>query len=256
MSSQQQSELSSRPKVTLGVRIRQIRRAKGLTQNEFGKLFSISGVAISRWESDQDKPSPRSLLLLAELTTDLELKELLLKEAGLRPIKAEIHTETGIKPVMAGIRIEAADVQESRLPEPVRHIPLLRDPVAAGTPRATNEKEIEQILTLPRSWFPRGGELYALRISGDSMSPILNDGYVVIIDTAQRDPARVINRMVAAREDEGITIKWLRSQDEVMMLVPQHVSLRHPVRVLRAEGNFSIVGVVVKWIGEPPPPRR
>jgi SOS-response transcriptional repressor LexA len=88
------------------------------------------------------------------------------------------------------------------------------------------------------------------------MSPIIGDGYIVIIDTSRRDPKKLIERMVAAREGDGVTIKWLRSDNGTFLLVPQHVTPRHQVRVMRADGDFSIVGEVVKWIGQPAPIRK
>lgn len=112
------------------------------------------------------------------------------------------------------------------------------------------------MLPLPRSWFRRTGELIALRITGDSMAPIIQDGYIVIIDTSKRQAKQLVEKMVAAREDDGVTIKWLRRDGDTFLLVPQHVSPRHPVRIVQPFGDFSIVGEVVKWIGEPPPARK
>jgi SOS-response transcriptional repressor LexA len=85
------------------------------------------------------------------------------------------------------------------------------------------------------------------------MAPIINDGYVIVVDAAQRDPRKLVGKMVAAREDDGVTIKWLRKDKDAYLLVPQHVSPRIPVKIMRAEDDWGIVGVVVKWIGYPAP---
>jgi SOS-response transcriptional repressor LexA len=138
-----------------------------------------------------------------------------------------------------------------------RQVPVLRDAAAAGTPRAIDEGEIEYTLTFPPSLLPRGGKLFGVKIEGDSMSPFLETGYVVLIDVASRSPERLAGRMVAAREGDGLTIKWLRKQgDGVYLLVPQNTSLRHQIHIMHADGDWSIVGEVVKWIGEPPPPPK
>ena len=142
-----------------------------------------------------------------------------------------------------------------------RRVPLLKDAAAAGTPRAIDEKEIETYLTLPEQWIGRKSSITAIRVVGDSMLPILDDGYIALVDTSVRDPKRLVNQMVAARADDGVTIKWLRREkghgSDMYLLVPQNTSQRHPVRVI-TEGSesVSIVGIVVKWIGEPPPPRK
>lgn len=89
------------------------------------------------------------------------------------------------------------------------------------------------------------------------MSPILEPGYIVLVDTGDRDPRRLVNQMVAARADDGVTIKWLRKEKETYILLPNHTSLRHPVRIISpGSDSVSIVGRVVKWIGEPPLPRK
>ena len=38
--------------MTLGKRIAELRRAKGMTQEELGAVFGISAQAISKWEND------------------------------------------------------------------------------------------------------------------------------------------------------------------------------------------------------------
>jgi len=134
-----------------------------------------------------------------------------------------------------------------------RNIPLLRDAIAAGNPRGIDESEIVAQIPFLKRWLPRGAQLYAFKVAGDSMAPIICDGYLVIVDAAQRDPKSLVGQMVAAREGDGVTIKWLRKDKDTYLLVPQHVSPRIPVRVMREEDDWSIVGVVLKWIGYPPP---
>jgi hypothetical protein len=51
----------------------------------------------------------------------------------------------------------------------------------------------------------------------------------VLIDLTQKDPKRLVNDMVAARDAEGgVTIKWLRKIGNYYMLVPQHTSAAPP----------------------------
>jgi len=231
------STLFSQMTRALGAHIRSVRSAKGLTQKEFADLFGVSQVAVSNWEKGTDRPAPRILAKLSTLTVNAELKDYFIMESGLADA---LHAGSGLD---SGTTI-------------TRPIPLLRDPVAAGTPRATDEREIAQVLMLPKLWFPATGELFALKVAGDSMTPIIGDGYIVIVDTSRRDPRKLVERMVAAREGDGITIKWLRKDGDTYMLVPQHISPRIQVRVMRAEGNFSIVGEVIKWIGQPASVRK
>ena len=218
----------------MGARIRAVRLAKGMNQKDFALGFEVSQGAISNWEKGVDRPSPRNLAKLASWTANDELRDFFLSESGLADITSKNSTRD----------------------EKAVSVRLLRDAVAAGTPRALDEEQIDDILVLPRRWFPRSGELFALKVSGESMAPIIHNGYLVFVDTSKRDPKKLVERMVAAREGDGVTIKWLRRDGDTFLLVPQHTSPLYPVRVMRAEGDFSIVGEVVKWVGQPGPPRK
>lgn len=213
----------------IAARIRELRKSLGKNQGEFGRMLGVSQSAVSNWEIGTDVPAPRILAALAEMTADIALRSELLDRAGFKEVKAAVPQQR----------------------EDLRSIPLLSDPAAAGTNRVIDEREIEKHLLLPREWFHRGGELFALKIKGDSMAPIIDDGYIVIVDTGQRDPKKLLNRMVAARDGDGVTIKWLRRDVGVYLLLPQNISPRHQVRVLSSDAGHGIVGEVVKWIGEP-----
>lgn len=53
--------------MTIGERIRQLRKAKGLTQDAVASSLGISRQAIAKWESDLSSPSTENLLKLANL---------------------------------------------------------------------------------------------------------------------------------------------------------------------------------------------
>ena len=206
------------------------RKTVGFTQLQLAQLLGTSQATVARWEKGTDSPPGPAFAAIADLVTEDQ-----------RPFWLDL----------AGL-----PVPERQTPTHAREVPLLKDPAAAGTPRVLDENEIEAVIPFPRDWLPRGGKLYAVRVAGDSMSPILNDGYVVLIDTTQRDPKKLVEKMVAAREGDGVTIKWLRHADGVYMLQPQHSSARHQVRVMKSESDHSIVGAVVMWIGQPVPVKR
>jgi SOS-response transcriptional repressor LexA len=129
-------------------------------------------------------------------------------------------------------------------------IPLLKDAAAAGLPRLIQEREIAEKLLLPRKWFPDAQAVRCIRVKGDSMSPILEDDYIVAIDTTQADPRKLVGQMVAAGDPEGgVTVKWLRRTGSNLILVPQHTSVRHNPVVL--EPGWRIIGRVLFWIGKP-----
>jgi SOS-response transcriptional repressor LexA len=212
----------------IGKRIRELRKRLHLTQEGLAAHCKVHQAMVARWESGELGVPGEAIAVMAKLAGEPDkwwwLGLLGIKEDDLGSVRAEGRYAL---------------------------VPLLKEAAAAGTGRIVTEKEIDSYLSFPKEWLP-ARNVTALKVKGDSMSPIIEDGYIVLVDTSQRDPARLIGSMVAAREDGGITIKWLRKEGKFYQLVPQHTSVRHPVRVLTADQDFGIVGRVVKWIGEPP----
>lgn len=221
-----------------------------LTQAEFATRMDVSQANVSKWESGKLEPETHHLMKLASLL-DGRTESLYFLEAAGVPAGFFMGDPRYAEDIMP------SEFGGSALPvPPLYQVPLLRDAAAAGTPRAMEENEIEAYIPVLKSWMPRGSALVAMRVSGDSMSPILLDSYVVVIDMAQRDPKKLVGKMVAARSTSGVTIKWLRNDSGIYMLIPQHTSPRFPIAVLNEGDGWGIVGAVVHWMGFPPAARK
>jgi SOS-response transcriptional repressor LexA len=210
-------------------KIRQLREYCRLRQEDLAVACGVSRGAVARWEAGEDMPPPRVFVVLAKYAISQDQRWWWLGLAGIEKKDLE-----GIQQVN------------------IKMVPLLKDSIAAGTPRAVDESEIERQLIFPTEWLPQTGTVTALRVAGDSMSPLIDSGYIVLVDTSQRDPKKLINKMVAAREADEVTIKWLRQEGRFFHLVPQHTSPRHPIRILTPESDIAIIGEVIRWIGAPP----
>lgn len=243
--------------------ISELRKSLNLTQAGFGKELGVSQVTVSRWESGADRPTSLNFLRMAQLTENPEFNRLFY---NLSNIDAVLQDRDGspllIQAKFANateVRVEVIPAKGSmkpggglkRNPDAVA-VPLLKDSAAAGNPRLINEAAVEDTLLLRRKTCPHPEDTLAIKITGDSMSPILEDGYVVAIDTADRDPKKLLNRMVAARDPEGgVTIKWLRKVGNDVMLIAQHTSPRYNPIFLNREPGWAIIGKVLFWIGRP-----
>jgi SOS-response transcriptional repressor LexA len=217
-----------------------------MSQLQFSNRLGVSQSNVSKWESGQLEPESQHLMRLANLLSGKVESFYFLEEAGVPSgfFMGDPKYAEGVLP--------SEIASASAPPTPFYQVPLLRDSAAAGTPRAIEDDEIESYVPCLKASVPRGSALVALRVEGDSMSPLLCDGYIVIIDTAQRDPKKLVGKMVAARDASGVTIKWLRKDNDLYMLVPQHTSPRFPITVLREGDGWGIVGAVVQWLGFPP----
>lgn len=69
-------KLTKEEKILIGQRIKQIRREKGMTMEEFGNLLSTSKSIVYRWEIGTNLPNPERLKLIAKIA-DISVEELL-----------------------------------------------------------------------------------------------------------------------------------------------------------------------------------
>jgi len=76
-------------------------------------------------------------------------------------------------------------------------VPLLRDAGSLGSGYEINEKEIDGTVLIHSSCLEKGGEYRAIRLKGDSMSPVFNDGEIVAIDVKQKDPKKLKEKFIA-----------------------------------------------------------
>jgi transcriptional regulator with XRE-family HTH domain len=219
---------------TLAESIRTARKSAGLNQAEFGRRLGVSQSAISNWESGEDKPSPLVVRKLAEMTQGADFIVEYLDASGIP------HTMVGESKHISSL-IKDIDIKE---------IIQLRDPNAAGTLRALDVSEAETILRLPRSWFPaQSPMIYAIKIEDDSMAPVIASGSLVFVDTSQRDPEILVNKLIVVRTQSGVAVRSLR-KDHRFFLVPHH-GARTSILSVESGSSQTIIGKVVMWVTHP-----
>ncbi|MGH9169294.1 MAG: transcriptional repressor LexA [Acidimicrobiales bacterium] len=104
---------------------------------------------------------------------------------------------------------------------PATHVPLLGT-VAAGT-GVIAEETVEELLPMPED-FTGGGELFMLKVRGDSMidAGILDGDYVVVRRQPEAEPGEVV---VAGIPGEEATVKTFRRRRGKVVLVPANPAL-------------------------------
>lgn len=91
-------------KETFGQRITELRKKKGITQEELAKKLNISPQAISKWENDISFPDITTLPLLSEIF-DITIDELLGKEKENKVEYVEEDKRKDINKMFLKIRI-------------------------------------------------------------------------------------------------------------------------------------------------------
>lgn len=126
--------------------------------------------------------------------------------------------------------------------EDFRAVPLVEDAVAAGAARVVSD-QIEGWAWVYGPLLGKRKNLVAVRIKGNSMSPVLPDGSVAVVD---RDDRRVVRGgLYVIRLDGGVTVKYVSRDGADLVLVPENRE-HHEQRVTVREGEADpIVGRVV-----------
>ena len=127
-------------------------------------------------------------------------------------------------------------------------LPLLRDAAAAGPGRQIREDDIEGPAIIHRDWCPHPEHTDYVRVSGDSMEPVIPDRSIVTIDKAQTDPDALLGQVVAVYivRTESVTIKRLQRDDvdrKRYVAVPDNLTLANRPHVL--ESGDRIIGRVI-----------
>lgn len=111
--------------------------------------------------------------------------------------------------------------------------------VAAGSGREIWDEPCEQWVELPRD--VAGRDHLALTVAGDSMTPCLHSGDVILVDT--RMPVARDRIVVARRDEDGYVVKHVTRCGKTTLELSSFNAEYAPFTITRAPG--TIIGVVV-----------
>ena len=106
--------------MTLGKRIAQYRKEKGLTQEALAQAMNVSAQAVSKWENDQTCPDISSLPLLSKIL-GVTVDELLSGKSEHLPTVAmqPLENRKAIEEMMLRIVVDTADGDKVRVNLPM-----------------------------------------------------------------------------------------------------------------------------------------
>lgn len=177
----------------VGQRLKQAREENHITLEDAGKKVDVHKSTVLRWENGETEK------------IKLPILETLAKYYGVNPVW------------LAGHDVPKYDtIKTDELGNPTTDIPLLGT-VKAGYDYLAQENIIEKI-NVETSLVGDGSEYFALKVKGDSMSPIFIEGDIVIIKK-QNDCENNEIAIIIVNGDEG-TIKKVRKTEQGIILQP------------------------------------
>jgi SOS-response transcriptional repressor LexA len=245
-------------------RILALRAVLGLTQAAFASRLHYSAMALSRWERGTHEPSAQAYIQLGNLAGDPECHWFWAR-AGL--ISADFSRMLA-KPTdktevarFSQIEIPATNREEISGSETVK---LVAVPVLAAYAATAGEPgdQIGQVLDLdtvptddiiaaPNGWCPNPASTTCLRVRGISMSPLINDGDIIAVDSAQTNPELLSGKIVVTwQKQRGLVVSRFLCVHGLQLLEWEN---REYERItLGKNRNWRIIGCVLWWVHRAP----
>lgn len=177
-------------------------KARDLSQAELSRRMKISASAVNRWLKGYGTPDTESCAKLAE-ALKLPLDDVY-RAAG-HP-SGEAPSARNILSFEDKIRGTMAELLAAK-PVEIR----IQDQTASAGP-GDDILDDFGYLSQPRA---AGRNISAIRVHGNSMQPVLDDGDVVFVD---HDRQAHPGEMVVASKDQAMVIKWLRQEGQRQFL--------------------------------------
>jgi SOS-response transcriptional repressor LexA len=210
-------------------KILQLRKRLGLNQSEFAFRLNYSAMALSRWESGTHEPTAEAYVQMGNLTEGKDSNWFWtragLKSAALsrmfpegKPLKTDFP---GIEIILAGSGGKRA---AAKAKTKLFAIPVLD--VRAGTHGAKgdqvldlNQAEISEMIAAPALWCPNPPTTSCLRVRGASMTPMIDDGDIVVVDASQNNGKDLNGKIIVAwHKKKGLTVSRFLMMKGVQLL--------------------------------------
>ena len=244
-------------------KIQLLRSRSGLSQTAFGSRLHYSAMAVSRWESGTQEPPAQCYIQMGNLAGEPDCWTFW-SRAGLKSSDVSRMFPDGrsslyrarfpdFEVVVAGSSKRKIDNgKKAKLVA----VPLL--PVHAGTrgevgDQQTNLDQIstEEIIAAPSTWCPNPAETSGLLVRGSSMSPTIENGDIVAVDSSQTDPGALSGKIIVAWHGEhGLSLARFLMVQGVQMLDSENRDYQ-PL-VLQKDRSWRIIGKVLWWVRKAP----
>jgi len=213
-------------KTTIGARIRIARENKELDQGTLSKKVDVAMRTLQRWEKGDQVPDSNYLMRLAKYT-GVRPEWLLTGEGELYPSRP---SHTNIIPFRKDQLVKNVLLMD---------IPLLASVPAGKTNAMYYPDFAERYVTVDNV---RDQNAFALIVKGNSMSPKIEDGDIVVI--SPREEARNGDICVVRVNDEDV-LKKIKIEEQHVHLIPLNTNFE-PLTVRKRDITF--VGKVIKVI--------
>ena len=241
-------------------RISRLRRSLRVSQSDFAAKLGTSAMTVSRWEQGTTEPQAEAYIRLGNLSTLSDTwffwgRGGLLFADIMRALPAmERRFPDG---AVANLRmvnaVAAGKITVSQ--KDLVAVPILPAEAATLDEEARQVDDIdrltpEAIWAAPAQWCPNPSHTVSLRVKGNSMSPLILDGYIITIDRSEVSRERLLGKIVVAwnRTTKQLVVSRLLQFADAYALVSDQRD--NKTLSLASESEWRIVGKVLWWAGK------
>ena len=235
-----------------------LRRGLNLSQTGFGERLQVSAMAVSRWERGAQEPTAASYIDLGNLAGD-PLCWYFWGRAGLRSEDVMRVMPNFSKRLRRSsvVHLQFANAgggsKKLKMPQLVA-VPLLKCVAASHGGKGDSaamlrDAPVESAIAAPNDWCPNPASSQCLRVRGNSMAPLIHDGYILAVDSSQNDRAKLDGQIVIAwNKDKGLTVTRLKRYGQTEVLQPENTE--YESIVLNGGEKWIVLAKVLWWIGK------
>ena len=245
-----------------------LRQTLKLTQGELGEKLNTSAMAVSRWERGEAEPPAEACIRLGNLAGDA-LCWFFWGRAGLSTANvmrvlpdAERRLREGR---VATVQVVHAGAGKTTSLDPTDFVAVPVLPIHAVTPGEDaspveitdlDQLKPEGMWAAPTGWCPNPARTISLQVKGNSMSPLILDGYIIAVDTSEVSRDDLIGQIVVAwnPQEKRLLVSRLLRFDHTDALVSDQREA--PSVLVTAGSKWRIAGRVLWWTGKPQAPRQ
>jgi SOS-response transcriptional repressor LexA/DNA-binding transcriptional regulator YiaG len=249
------SKSNTAPKPEWATSVSDLRHHLNLSQTIFGQRLHSSAMGVSRWERGAQEPPSHSYIELGNLAGD-PLCWYFWGRAGLRAedltrVIPKLRNRISQRHAIDFQTVRAGSTGKKLNTPHLVALPLLKVAVAShgGKGYASTllqDAPVETMIAAPKDWCPNPASTFCLRVTGDSMRPLIC--YILAVDSRQTGLSELNDKVVIAWNKEmGLMVSRLQHYDHTEVLQPENKE--YESIVLNNRNKWKILAKVLWWVG-------
>jgi transcriptional regulator with XRE-family HTH domain len=243
-------------------KIRNLMRDQKLTQAGLADRLGVSPATVSRWISGRHEPSAQTYVALGNLARPPD-GIYFWERAGMDSSGISSATlDRGLSSLRVNLRdftLIAAHKTSQRLADkgsavaiPLLNVTAWGDRVAPRENVTLSQSVVEEVLIAPLTWCQHPENMIAMHLSGDSMSPVMQAGSILFIDTAVTERDHLHHKLaVVSHRDLGFKIGRFQRLPTSDLMISSNTRYL-PLDVSNAS-KWKIFGEVLWWVSRDHP---